>query len=196
MLYEMVAVVRYSHSSPNLAQAQQANEKSSLQIRPNLKDVKEYLSTLHPRPSLSTFLSPLTKADFYPSFLSSSVARSTSLTILKNNGVIRGLTNWGSFLLTKPVYRNAQRYDSGHHFILRFDASPAVQQMVKKNISVDPRAIRVGIVKMGKRGSLREICEVDGRVGWRERPGQDIEGREEWWETLKEGKGEGVGGGR
>ena len=68
--------------------------------------------------------------------------------------------------------------------------------MVKKNISVDPRAIRVGIVKMGKTGSLREICEVDGRVGWRERPGQESDGGEEWWETLKEGKGEGLGNGR
>ena len=47
---------------------------------------------------------------------------------------------------------------------MRFDASPAVQEMVKKAIAIDPRMIRVGIVKMGDK--LRDIVDVKGTVEW------------------------------
>lgn len=59
------------------------------------------------------------------------------------------------------------RQDSGHHFILRFDTSPDVQRKVRKAVAIDPRMIRCGVVKLGKKGTLGEICAVPGKVGWR-----------------------------
>ena len=48
---------------------------------------------------------------------------------------------------------------------MRFDASPAAQQVVQKTVAVDPRMVRCGMVKLGS--SLREICDVKGRVEWK-----------------------------
>ena len=59
------------------------------------------------------------------------------------------------------------RHDSGHHFIMRFDASPAVQQLVRKTIAIDPRMIRCGVVKMGER--LKDVVDVKGTVDWQRR---------------------------
>lgn len=60
--------------------------------------------------------------------------------------------------------KNQARHDSGHHFILRFDASPEAQELVKKTIAIDPRMVRCGIVRMG--GKLRDIVDVRGKVEW------------------------------
>ena len=79
---------------------------------------------------------------------SSRLAHKAGVLLLRNGGVIRSLTNWGPFLLTKPVLKHQARQDSGHHFAMRFDASPAVQAMVRKAIAVDPRMIRCGVVRM------------------------------------------------
>ena len=53
---------------------------------------------------------------------------------------------------------------SGHHFLIRFDASPGVQRLVRKTIAVDPRMIRCGVVKMGD--TLKEVAGVEGKVQW------------------------------
>ncbi|KAL8945963.1 MAG: hypothetical protein Q9222_007578 [Ikaeria aurantiellina] len=94
------------------------------------------------------------------------IAHKAGTLLLQNGGVIRSLTNWGPFLLTKPVKKHQQKHDSGHHFILRFDASPTVQEQVRKAIAIDPRMIRCGVVKMvggdklvGERG-IKGMCEV------------------------------------
>ena len=92
------------------------------------------------------------------------IARTAGALILAQGGVVRGITNWGPYLLTKPIKKNQTRHDSGHHFIMRFDASPAVQQLVRKTIAIDPRMIRCGVVKMG--GKLRDIVNVKGTVEW------------------------------
>ena len=47
---------------------------------------------------------------------------------------------------------------------MRFDASPAAQALVKRTIAVDPRAVRVGLVRIG--GTLKEICKIEGKVEW------------------------------
>ena len=96
--------------------------------------------------------------------ISSSIARTAGTLILAHGGIVRGITNWGPYLLTKPTKKNQARHDSGHHFILRFDASPSVQALVKKTVAVDPRMIRCGIVKMGER--LKDIVEAKGVVDW------------------------------
>ncbi|KAL8736039.1 MAG: hypothetical protein Q9166_000601 [cf. Caloplaca sp. 2 TL-2023] len=76
------------------------------------------------------------------------IAHKAGILLLQNGGVIRSLTNWGPFLLTKPVKKHQQKHDSGHHFVLRFDASPNVQEKVRKAVAIDPRMIRCGVVKM------------------------------------------------
>ncbi|KAF6238282.1 hypothetical protein HO173_003562 [Letharia columbiana] len=101
------------------------------------------------------------------------IARTAGALILAHGGVVRGLTNWGPFLLIKPIRKNQARHDSGHHFILRFDASPSVQELVKKTVSVDPRMVRCGIVKMG--GRLKDIVNAKGVVEWqRKRRERDL----------------------
>ncbi|KAL8935700.1 MAG: hypothetical protein Q9211_004565 [Gyalolechia sp. 1 TL-2023] len=76
------------------------------------------------------------------------IALKAGTVLLQNGGVIRSLTNWGPFLLTKPIKKHQRKHDSGHHFILRFDASPQVQEKVRKTIAIDPRMIRCGVVRM------------------------------------------------
>jgi len=56
------------------------------------------------------------------------------------------------------------RHDSGHHFIMRFDASPATQRLVYKTVAIDPRMIRCGMVRLGE--TLGKIKDVRGRVEW------------------------------
>lgn len=94
------------------------------------------------------------------------LALSASLAILRSGGVVRSLTNWGPFLLTRPFRKHKTKYDTGHHFILRFDCAPEVQRQVRKATAIDPRMIRCGVVRIGKQGTLAEICGVEGgRVG-------------------------------
>lgn len=62
--------------------------------------------------------------------------------------------------------RSQVLHDSGHHFIIRFDASPATQRLVHKFTATDPRMIRCGVVRMGKGGTLGEIMDVEGMVVW------------------------------
>ncbi|KAM0805107.1 37S ribosomal protein Mrp17 [Usnea florida] len=101
------------------------------------------------------------------------LARTAGSLILAHGGVVRGLTNWGRFLLTKAVKKNQARHGSGHHFILRFDASPSVQELARKTIAIDPRMIRCGVVKMG--GKLKDIADVKGVVEWqRKRRASDL----------------------
>ena len=92
------------------------------------------------------------------------IARSAGTLILRSQGVIRGITNWGAFLLPKPVTRHQARHHAGHYFVMRFDASAATQDMLRRTLALDPRMIRFSVVKLGDR--LKEICDVGGRVEW------------------------------
>ena len=93
-----------------------------------------------------------------------SIARTAGSLILASGGVVRGITNWGPYLLTKPVKSLALKHDSGHHFIMRFDASPATQRLVYKTVATDPRMIRTGMVRLGE--TLGEISKVRGKADW------------------------------
>lgn len=94
-----------------------------------------------------------------------SIARKAGGIILSSGGVIRGITNWGPFLLAKPKVSAQVLHDSGHHFIMRFDCSPKTQELVRKTVAIDPRMLRCGVVKLG--GTLEEIMSVPGKVTWR-----------------------------
>ena len=92
------------------------------------------------------------------------IARIAGSIIISSGGVVRGVTNWGPYLLTKPVKSHALKHDSGHHFIMRFDASPKAQRLVYKTVATDPRMIRTGMVRLGE--TLGEISKVGGRADW------------------------------
>ncbi len=79
--------------------------------------------------------------------------------------MIRGITNWGHFLLPKPTRKHQTRYHSGHYFIMRFDSSGEAQQTVRTTLGLDPRMIKFGVVKLGD--SLEDIKDVSGFVEWK-----------------------------
>ncbi|KAL8749417.1 MAG: hypothetical protein Q9199_007698 [Rusavskia elegans] len=115
-----------------------------LQVRPgNIAEVKEYGRLLAP-----VKLNRVFRYSSAGHFQFTAIRSRAGTLLLQNGGVIRSLTNWGPFLLTKPVKKHQQKHDSGHHFILRFDASPIVQEKVRKAVAIDPRMIRCGVVKM------------------------------------------------
>ena len=93
------------------------------------------------------------------------IARTTGSLILSSRGVVRGITNWGTFLLTKPVRRNQAKHVDGQHFVMRFDCSPSTQEAVKKMLGLDPRMVKFGVVKLGD-GTLKGIKDVQGQVRW------------------------------
>lgn len=107
--------------------------------------------------------------------MSASIARTAGSLVLASGGVVRGITNWGPYLLTKPVRRHALKHDSGHHFIMRFDASPETQRLVYKTVAIDPRMIRTGMVRIGEK--LGEISRVGGRADWVSQETRTMEAR-------------------
>ncbi|KAI5294018.1 hypothetical protein KEM56_005929, partial [Ascosphaera pollenicola] len=49
---------------------------------------------------------------------------------------------------------------------MRFDSSAEVQQQIRSTLSLNPRMIRFGVVKLGER--LDQIKDVAGTVEWNE----------------------------
>jgi len=77
---------------------------------------------------------------------------------------VRGITNWGIFLLPKPTRRHKAMHHSGHYFIVRFDSHARTQHAVKRTLGLDPRMIRYSIVKLGS--TLDQIKDVAGKAEW------------------------------
>ena len=100
----------------------------------------------------------------FPSDLNPRIAITAGNIILNANGVVRGVTDWGTFTLPKPVRKLGTKYAVGHHFILRFDSNARTQHAVKRALSLDPRIIRYGVVKMGSK--LSEIKDIAGKAAW------------------------------
>ena len=92
------------------------------------------------------------------------IARTAGSIKLTSGGVVGGISNWGPNLLTKPFKSHALKHDSGHHFIMRFDASPEAQRLVYKTVATDPRMIRTGMVCLGR--TLEEISKIGGTADW------------------------------
>ncbi|KAA6409511.1 MAG: 37S ribosomal Mrp17 [Lasallia pustulata] len=93
------------------------------------------------------------------------IARTAGAVVLRSGGVIRGITNWGVFLLTGPTHKHQARHDRGHHFIMRFDSSVEGQYAVRNLLSRDPRMVRFSVVKLGT--TLQEIKDIGGTVDWK-----------------------------
>ncbi|MCJ1476731.1 hypothetical protein MMC13_005400 [Lambiella insularis] len=106
------------------------------------------------------------------------IARTAGSLVIASHGVVRGITNWGTFLLTKPIRRHGKRHQEGHHFVMRFDCSPLTQEAVKRMLGLDPRMVRFGVVKLGD-GTLDSIKNYEGRVMWNKRE-EAMERKEEF----------------
>jgi small subunit ribosomal protein S6 len=91
--------------------------------------------------------------------------RTTGTLILSSGGIIRGLTNWGVTALPKRTRVHQAIYHEGHHFVIRYDAPSAVQDQVRKTLSLDPRMIKFGSVKLGD-GKLETIAKIGGKIPW------------------------------
>ncbi|KAI1373010.1 ribosomal protein S6 [Hypoxylon crocopeplum] len=85
--------------------------------------------------------------------------------ILQQKGVIRGVRNWGVFLLPRPVSIHQMRHHTGHYFAMRFDSSVETQQRVRNMLALDPRMIRHASVKLGD-GKLRTLSRF-GAPEWK-----------------------------
>ncbi|WPH01973.1 Hypothetical protein R9X50_00482700 [Acrodontium crateriforme] len=92
------------------------------------------------------------------------IAKTTGNLVLQSGGVVRGITNWGTFLLPKPARKQGATYHQGHYFILRFDSSARTQHAVRRTLGLDPRMIRYSVVKMGSK--LEDIRDVAGKAEW------------------------------
>ncbi|EAA33667.1 ribosomal protein S6 [Neurospora crassa] len=85
--------------------------------------------------------------------------------ILNQGGVIRDIKNWGTFLLPRPISTNQQRHNRGHYFVMRYDASIATHEEVRRTMKADPRVIRTANVKLGD-GKLETLSRF-GAIPWR-----------------------------
>ena len=90
------------------------------------------------------------------------IAQTAGKLILERKGVVRGITNWGTFLLPKPARKLQSVHHKGHHFIMRFDASVDTQHALRRLMGLETRLIRYSIVKMGMK--LEEIKAVPGKA--------------------------------
>ncbi|KAI2642484.1 ribosomal protein S6 [Xylaria nigripes] len=85
--------------------------------------------------------------------------------VLRQNGVIRDVKNWGLFSLPKALSAHQMRHRTGLYFAMRFDASSATQQEVRNLLRFDPRMIRHTSVKLGD-GKLATMSRM-GHIDWK-----------------------------
>ncbi|KAL6709088.1 hypothetical protein ACN47E_001904 [Coniothyrium glycines] len=93
------------------------------------------------------------------------IVRTAGKIVLDQNGVVRGVSNWGTFLLPKAAKKLQTTHHYGHHFIMRFDAGARTQHSLRRTMSLDPRLIRYSVVKMGTK--FEEIKDVPGKAAFR-----------------------------
>ncbi len=85
--------------------------------------------------------------------------------VLRNGGVVRGISNWGVFNLPKPLTVHQMKHTHGHYFVMRYDSSAKVHQDVRSTLSLEPRMIRSAHVKLGD-GKLETLSRF-GAPQWR-----------------------------
>ncbi|EHK20556.1 uncharacterized protein TRIVIDRAFT_49060 [Trichoderma virens Gv29-8] len=93
------------------------------------------------------------------------IAQTVGSLVLKNGGVIRGLSNWGVFSLPKPISIHQMKHTHGHYFVMRYDSSPRVHHDVRSTLRLEPRMIRAAHVKLGD-GKLETVSRF-GPPKWR-----------------------------
>ncbi|CEJ91825.1 Putative 37S ribosomal protein MRP17, mitochondrial [[Torrubiella] hemipterigena] len=95
------------------------------------------------------------------------IANTVGSLVLRNGGVIRGLSNWGVFALPKPLSVHQMQHTHGHYFVMRYDSSSRTHNDVRNSLRLEPRMIRAAHVKLGD-GKLNTLSRF---------------GAPEWWST-------------
>lgn len=85
--------------------------------------------------------------------------------VLASGGVVRSISNWGTFALPNPVTRHQRRHVGGHYFVMRFDASGTTQVDLRKTLGPDPRVVRLTCVKLGSNKTVDSMAKY-GKVSW------------------------------
>ena len=67
-------------------------------------------------------------------------------------------------LLPRRIKKYQAFHDTGHYFIMRFDASVKTQHNVRQTMGLDPRLLRYSLTKMGTK--LEDIADVGGKAEW------------------------------
>ncbi|KAK1241933.1 hypothetical protein MKX07_007756 [Trichoderma sp. CBMAI-0711] len=133
-------------------------------VRPgNLTEVKEYVNFQSQAPTLLSLSHQSRKIP--PPDSDCRIAQTVGSLVLRNGGVIRGLSNWGVFSLPKPVSIHQMKHTHGHYFVMRYDSSAAVHHDVRSTLRLEPRMIRAAHVKLGD-GKLETVSRF-GPPRWR-----------------------------
>ncbi|KAF2489611.1 37S ribosomal protein Mrp17 [Lophium mytilinum] len=90
------------------------------------------------------------------------IAKTAGSIIINSGGVVRGYSNWGTFLLPAPAKKLQSTHYTGHHFIMRFDSSAKSQHALRRTMGLDPRLIKYSVVKLGSK--LEDIKDVPGEA--------------------------------
>ncbi|KAG6034767.1 hypothetical protein E4U41_006389 [Claviceps citrina] len=77
------------------------------------------------------------------------IAQTVGSLVLRNGGVVRGISNWGVFSLPKPVSLHQSKHTYGHYFVMRYDSSTKVHQELRQTLRLEARMIRSAHVKLG-----------------------------------------------
>ncbi|KYK56612.1 37S ribosomal protein Mrp17 [Drechmeria coniospora] len=145
MLYELIAIVRPG----------------------NLTEVKEYVHhqfhQFHVLPDTPQTALGIQDTHADPYLIR--IAQTVGSLVLKNGGVVRGLSNWGVFSLPKPVSVHQMKHTHGHYFAMRYDASTKVHSELRSTLRLEPRMIRAAHVKLGD-GKLETLSRF-GAPKWR-----------------------------
>ncbi|KAI9676628.1 MAG: hypothetical protein M1829_002945 [Trizodia sp. TS-e1964] len=98
------------------------------------------------------------------------IARTMGTQILASQGVVRGITNWGTSLLPKRTRKHQATYDHGHYFLMRFDCSVEAQNRLRRTLGLDPRMVKFSVVRMADGlATRRGIESVAGQAQWSRR---------------------------
>ncbi|KAM3084542.1 hypothetical protein ACMFMG_001355 [Clarireedia jacksonii] len=93
------------------------------------------------------------------------IARTAGSLVLRSGGTIRGIRNWGVSSLPRRTRKHQAKYQDGHYFVMRFDASSKTQDEVRNTLGVDPRMIKFSSVKLGD-GTLESLSKIGGTIPW------------------------------
>jgi small subunit ribosomal protein S6 len=58
--------------------------------------------------------------------------------------------------------KGATKHHVGHYYVMRFDASPKTQHIVRRMLGLEPRLLRFSCVRLG--GTLRTISKMGAEV--------------------------------
>ncbi|KAF4119797.1 NADH dehydrogenase [Geosmithia morbida] len=149
------------------------------------RDLHQGFGVLLEAAPVSQYLENLEKADFDPFAIDAvrmlyelvgivrpgslsevkEIAHTIGSLVLKNGGVVRGISNWGVFSLPRPISIHQMKHTHGHYFVMRYDSSTRVHQEVRSTLRLEPRMIRAGHVKLGD-GKLETLSRF-GMPKWR-----------------------------